>query len=304
MSKLDKVKKVAMAKGFAVRENEPLKNYTSFKIGGKAEMMIIATDPQGLQDVLIVCDNEYIPVFVLGRGSNVLVADKGIDGVVIKLEGSFTNMSLVDNDEIFCGAGVSLAKLCNFAYENSLSGLEFAWGIPGSAGGAAYMNAGAYGGEMKDVLVSCTHIDNNQKQGTFIRDDLKLSYRHSVYGENNFIITGMLLKLTKDSPVEIRNRMDEYMAKRKEKQPLDYPSAGSVFKRPRDSYAGALIEQAGLKGKQIGDAAVSQKHCGFIVNKGNATCKDVLELVKYIQDTIEAKNGIRLECEIKPVGKL
>lgn len=303
MKNLDKVKKIALAKGFSVNMDEPMKNYTSFKIGGKADMMIIATDLQGLQDVLMVCKSEEIPYFILGKGSNILVSDKGIEGVVIKLEGVFNNISLVDNDEIFCGAGVSLAKLCNFAYENELSGLEFAWGIPGTAGGAAYMNAGAYGGEMKDVLVSCTHLDANQKQGTFIRDDLQLTYRHSAYCDNNFIITGMLIKLTKDSPVEIRNRMDDFMTRRKEKQPLDYPSAGSVFKRPEGCFAGQLIEEAGLKGAAIGGAQISGKHAGFIVNIDNATSKDVLALINKVQNTIKEKMNIDLQCEIKPVGK-
>lgn len=299
---LDRIKAYAVKCKFNIKENEPMKYHTSFKIGGNAQLLISVTTYEELQELLRLCREENVPVFILGRGSNLLVSDKGIDGVVITLEGVFKNISLVDDDEIFCGAGVSLARLCNFAYENSLSGLEFAWGIPGSAGGAAFMNAGAYGGEMKDVLISCRHIDTDFNQGTFNKEELALSYRHSIYSESNYIITGLLLKLKKDSQVEIRNRMDDYMKRRKDKQPLDYPSAGSVFKRPEGYFAGTLIEQSGLKGYSIGGAQVSQKHAGFIINTGNASCCDVLNLVEHIQNTVKDKYGVSLECEIRPVG--
>lgn len=304
MYNLENIRKTAEKYGFDIKENEPMKNHTSFKIGGNAQMMITALTVQGLSQMLKICKEDGVPVFILGKGSNLLVADKGIDGVVIKLEGDFKNITLVDDDEIFCGAGVSLARLCSFACDNSLSGLEFAWGIPGSAGGAAFMNAGAYGGEMKDVLMSCYHIDDKFNQTFFDKDKLDLYYRHSVYSENGYVITGLLLKLQKDSPVEIRNRMDDYMKRRKDKQPLDYPSAGSVFKRPEGYFAGALIQQAGLKGKQIGNAAVSEKHSGFIINKGGATCDDVLRLIKYIQKEVHKSSGVTLECEIRPIGNL
>lgn len=299
---LDKIISFSEKYKFDIKENEPMKYHTSFKIGGNAQLLISVNTYEGLKELLKLCKSENVPVFILGKGSNILVSDKGIEGVVIKLDGVFKNISLVDDDEIFCGAGVSLAKLCNFAYENSLSGLEFAWGIPGSAGGAAFMNAGAYGGNMSDVLVSCTHIDSDFNQGTFTKKELSLSYRHSIYSENNYIVTGLLLKLQKDSQVEIRNRMDDYMKRRKDKQPLDYPSAGSVFKRPEGYFAGTLIEQSGLKGYSIGGAKVSEKHAGFIINTGNASCNDVLNLVEYIQNTVKEKHGVSLECEIRLVG--
>lgn len=299
---LDKIINFAEKHKFAIKENEPMKYHTSFKIGGNAQLLISVTTYEGLRELLKLCKSENVPVFILGKGSNLLVSDKGIEGVVIKLDGVFKNISLVDDDEIFCGAGVSLAKVCNFAYENSLSGLEFAWGIPGSAGGAAFMNAGAYGGKMEDVLVSCTHIDSDFNQGTFTKDELSLSYRHSIYSENNYVITGLLLKLQKDSQVEIRNRMDDYMKRRKDKQPLDYPSAGSVFKRPEGYFAGTLIEQSGLKGYSIGGARVSPKHAGFIINTGTASCNDVINLVEHIQNTVKEKHGVYLECEIRLVG--
>lgn len=298
------IKEVAQKVGFDVLENEPLKNYTSFKIGGTADLFIIATEEDGLKKLISACKESQIPVFILGKGSNLLVSDDGIEGVVIKLAGVFNKITLVDDDEIFCGAGISLAKLCNFAYENGLSGLEFAWGIPGSSGGAVYMNAGAYGGEMKDVLTACYHLDCDCKSGTFSKNELDLSYRHSVYANNKgYIITGLLLKLKKDSPVEIRKRMDDYMQRRKDKQPLDYPSAGSVFKRPDGYFAGALIERANLKGKQIGGAQVSEKHAGFIINKDNATCKDVEELIRFIKEKVKKETGVNLECEVKPIGR-
>lgn len=302
MFNLDRVKKLALERDCKVLENEPMKKYTTFKIGGNAQMLIIADTLRGLTSVLKECTDENISVFILGNGSDLLVSDKGISGVVIKLGREFSSISLVDDDTIFCGAGVSLAKLTAFACDNSLSGLEFAWGIPGSAGGAAYMNAGAYGGEMKDVLVQCMHIDRNGVRGQFSADELKFAYRKSVYTDNDLIITGLVLKLNRDSQTEIRARMDDYMNRRKLKQPLEYPSAGSVFKRPEGYFAGALIEEAGLKGVSVGGAQVSEKHCGFIVNKGNATSEDVFALVKKIKDEVKKNSGVELECEIKAIG--
>ncbi len=290
--------------GFQVKENESMSKYTTFKIGGSAQAIIKVTNHEGLLDILAKCKKCDVPVFILGKGSNLLVSDNGIDGVVIKLEGIFTEIKQLDAETIYCGAGVSLAKLCSFACECGLSGLEFAWGIPGSVGGAVYMNAGAYGGEIKDVIYSVNHIDEDNKVGSFDADQLDMSYRHSVYTDKSYVITGVTFKLTKDSSVEIRNRMDDFMGRRRDKQPVEYPSAGSVFKRPQGYFAGALIQEANLKGKQIGGAQVSEKHSGFIINKGGASCRDVLELIEYIQKTVKENSGIELECEVKPVGKL
>ena len=190
-------------------------------------------------------------------------------------------------------------KLCRFALQNSLSGLEFAFGIPGSCGGAAFMNAGAYGGEMKDVLFKCDHIDENGERGSLSGDELNLSYRHSAYSENGCTITGLYLKLKKGNPDEIKAKMDDFLQRRKDKQPLEYPSAGSTFKRPEGYFAGALIEECGLKGKQVGGAQVSEKHAGFIINKGGATCTDILELCKICSETVYKQKGVKLEMEIR-----
>lgn len=304
MYNIDNVLDIASKNGFEIKENESMSKHTTFKIGGNAQALIKVTNNEGLIDILRKCKENEIPVFILGKGSNLLVSDRGIEGIVIKLDGVFNQIKMIDDETICCGAGVSLAKLCSYACEHGLSGLEFAWGIPGSVGGAVYMNAGAYGGEMKNVIQSCTHIDTNNTTGVINAKQMNLNYRHSIYNENNYVITSVILKLKKDSSVEIRNRMNDYIKRRKEKQPLEYPSAGSVFKRPEGYFAGVLIQEANLKGKQIGGAQVSEKHAGFIINKGNATCNDVLELIKYVQNKVKKNTGIYLECEIKPVGKL
>lgn len=286
-----------------VYENEPMNKHTSFLIGGTADVFIVVKNTHALEEILKNINENKIPVFVLGKGSNILVSDNGIRGVVIKLNGEFSKIELLENDKIKCGAGVSLSKLCSFALKNSLSGLEFAWGIPGSCGGAAYMNAGAYCGEMKDVLISCDHLTASGTKKTFCGDDLDLSYRHSVYSNKDYIITSLVVKLKKDTYESIKSKMDNYINKRITKQPLEYPSAGSVFKRPCGYFAGCLIDQCGLKGKKINEAQVSDKHCGFIINRGKATCADVLNLIECIQHKVKEDTGILLECEIKKVGE-
>lgn len=304
MVNIENIKQLAIDNGCEVRENEPMNRYTTFKIGGNAQLLVLVPDISALKAILRKCDEEKIPVFILGKGSNLLVSDKGIEGVVIKLDGGFKKITLVDDDTVYCGAAASLASVCRFALENGLSGLEFAWGIPGSAGGAAYMNAGAYGGEMKDVLINCNHITKSGETGSLSGEELKLSYRHSAYAESSDIITGLSLRLHKDSKAEINRRMDDYMQRRKDKQPLDYPSAGSVFKRPEGYFAGTLIQDSGLKGASVGGAMVSTKHAGFIINTGGAKCSDVLSLIEHIKATVKDKFGVELECEVKPVGIL
>jgi UDP-N-acetylmuramate dehydrogenase len=235
---------------------------------------------------------------LLGNGSNVLVPDEGIHGTVLRLDGDFRNISLIDDTTIYCGAGAALGSLCKFAQKCGLSGLEFAWGIPGTVDGALFMNAGAYGGEMKDVVYSVSHITQNGDIGRTEAENLEFGYRTSVYRKNGCIITGAVFKLKKDDPEEIQNRMNDYMNRRSTKQPLEYPSAGSVFKRPEGAFAGALIEQCGLKGKTVGGAQVSEKHAGFIINKSKATADDVKQLVSEIQKTVENETGYKLECEL------
>ena len=228
-----------------------------------------------------------------------LVSDQGFRGAVLYLSGKFREVKSLGDGAIRAGAAASLASVCAFARDNGLSGLEFAWGIPGSVGGAVYMNAGAYGGEMKDVLFKCSHIDENGNTGFLEGDELKLGYRHSAYYENGCIITGLYMKMKKGDRAQIKAKMEDLISRRRAKQPLEYPSAGSTFKRPEGYFAGALIEECNLKGKSVGGAQVSEKHAGFVINKGGASCRDVLELCKFCSDTVEKEKGVKLEMEIR-----
>lgn len=278
--------------------DEPMSRHTTFKIGGNASTYIKVGTLSKLSAILKECKNSNIDYMIIGNGSNLLVSDEGLDKAVIRLDGELRNIALIDETTIYCGAGASLAALCKFALKNGLSGLEFAWGIPGTVGGAVFMNAGAYGGEMKDVVYSVSHITKDGEIGRTDKDALDFGYRNSVYRSNECIITGVILKLNKAQKSEIREKMDDYLYRRSSKQPLEFPSAGSVFKRPEGAFAGALIEQCGLKGKMSGGAQVSEKHAGFIINKSNATAQDVKRLIKEIQDTVKTKTGFDLECEL------
>lgn len=298
MNKFENVYKLAEELGANAQYGVAMSTMTTFKIGGAAGLYIEAETKKQLSSLIKYMNDNKIDYIVIGKGSNVLVNDNGIDKVVIKLKGEFCEVSMLDDTTIYCGAGLSLAGLCKEAESKSLSGLEFAWGIPGSVGGAAFMNAGAYGGEMKDVLYSVTHIDKHGKLGVIKSSDLDLGYRHSIYKVNGFTIIGVTLKLKLDSKNSIRERMDDYMGRRKDKQPLEFPSAGSVFRRPEGNYAGALIEKCGLKGKSVGGAQVSPKHAGFIVNTGSATAEDVKNLVALIQKTVKKETGYSLQREI------
>lgn len=284
--------------GCDVRADEPMNRHTTFKIGGKAKIYIKVGDVSNLSTLLKECCKEKIDYMIIGKGSNLLVSDEGIDKAVFSLDGEFKQMALLDDTTVYCGAGASLASLCKFALNNGLSGLEFAWGIPGSVGGAVFMNAGAYGGEMKDVVCAVSHISSDGRIGRTDKEDLQFGYRTSVYRKSNCIITGVTIKLKKAAKSEIQALMDDFLNRRVTKQPLEYPSAGSVFKRPEGAFAGALIEQCGLKGKTVGGAQVSEKHAGFIINKSNAKADDVKALVKEIQNTVKAETGYDLECEL------
>ena len=282
------------------KTDEPMSKHTSFKTGGNAAVFIDIADAETLGKVLKICSEEQTDIFVLGKGSNLLVSDEGIrDKAVIHLSTDFAEMKLLDETTIEVQAGASLASLCKFALANSLTGLEFAYGIPGSVGGAAYMNAGAYGGEMKDVVTKVNHIDKNGNVGCFCGSELDFSYRHSAYSDSDLIITSVVIKLEKGDKAEIEAQMTDVMGRRVDKQPLEYPSAGSVFKRPQGYFAGALIEQSDLKGKRIGGAMVSEKHAGFIINYDNATTTDVINLINYCQKTVFDKFGVELHTEIK-----
>ncbi len=282
-----------------IKKDVPMKMYSSFKTGGNASLMLSPKDEKSLFEAVKKCKENNIRPFILGNGSNILVSDGGIDNVVIHIGKGFDEISLIDDTTIRCYAGCSLMKLCRFALENSLSGLEFAYGIPGSVGGAIYMNAGAYGGEMKDVAVSCDYITFDGDKGTYTKDEMQLSYRNSIFNNSDKIIVSVILKLEKGSKTEIENKMNELMGKRKSKQPLEYPSAGSTFKRPEGHFAGQLIEECGLRGKTIGGAQVSEKHCGFIINKNNASSDDIKDLIEFVRDEVLEQKGVYLETEVK-----
>lgn len=273
--------------------------HTTFKIGGNARLVVYPKNEEEISEFVKCAKAENVRLIAIGNGSNLLVDDGGIDACVLILGEPFAEIKLIDDETIYAKAGAKLITLCRFAYENSLSGLEFAYGIPGSAGGAAFMNAGAYGGEMKDVLYKCEHIDSNGNVGALEGEELALSYRHSAYYDNGSIITGLYLKLKKGDKAEIKAKMDDLIGRRRAKQPLEFPSAGSTFKRPEGYFAGALIEQCGLKGKSVGGAQVSEKHAGFVINKGNATCSDVLNLCKACSDKVFEETGVKLEMEIR-----
>ncbi len=299
MCYIEKLKALCEQKGIICCLNEPMSEHTSFKIGGPAALFVKPSCVEDIKTVAGFAKQNDIKYRIVGKGSNLLVSDKGYDGIIINLGEEFKEIKLIDENTIYASSGVSLAELCRFACDNSLSGLEFAFGIPGSVGGAIYMNAGAYGGEIKDVISKAYHIDLDMSEGFFEKDKLELSYRHSAYTDNKFCITGGEFTLNKGVQSEIKEKMDDFMSRRKSKQPLNYPSAGSTFKRPVGNYASALIEQCGLKGKSVGGAMVSTKHSGFVVNTGNATCSDVLELVEEVKKEVFDKTGYKLECEVE-----
>lgn len=282
--------------------NEPMSRHTTFKIGGNADVFVIPESVGELIFALNVCEENGIPVFILGNGSNLVVSDKGIRGAVI-YTGGLDGIKLNENGSITAFAGVKLSDVCRFAQKNSLSGLEFAFGIPGTLGGGVYMNAGAYGGELKDVILSVTALNKDNEIVVFKNGECDFSYRHSLFMQNGFTVISADFLLKKGEKEAIAKEMEDVLLRRKTKQPLEYPSAGSVFRRPEGYFAGALIENADLKGYRVGDAQVSEKHAGFIVNRGNATCEDVKNLVSHIQKTVREKDGVELNCEIKFVGE-
>lgn len=283
------------------KKNEVMSAHTSFRIGGAAEYFVEPENTEQLAAVINMAQENDINTTVVGNGSNLLVSDYGIDGIVISTL-QMKDIKLVDETHIYAAAGASLTAVCVFAKNNRLSGLEFAYGIPGSVGGALYMNAGAYGGEMSQVVEFAESLKDN----TVIKRDnaeLALSYRHSVYTDTDEIITGVMFALSKGDKDQISERMDTLMQKRKTSQPLDFPSAGSTFKRPEGYFAAALIDECGLKGYSVGDAEVSRKHAGFVINKNKATCKDVLRLIEGIKKTVYEQKGIKLETEVIHIGK-
>ena len=271
---------------------------TSFKTGGPCGVRLSPSSTEQLKDIIAKANELQIPFTVLGNGTNVLVPDEGIDKAIIIIGDNMAEYSIEGVDTLVFSAGTNLVSLCRFALENSLSGLEFAFGIPGTCGGAVFMNAGAYNGEMKDVLTEITHLTPDMQIETISAEDAKLSYRHSIYKDNGCVILSAKAKLSKDAKESIKERMNDFLGRRKDKQPLEYPSAGSTFKRPDGYFAGALIQECNLKGKSVGGAQVSEKHAGFVINKDNATSADILNLINLIKNTVESETGVTLEPEV------
>ena len=287
--------------GSGIFMEEPMKKHTTFRVGGPADVLV-QPDETALADILALCRQYHVSYSFIGNGSNLLVGDKGIRGVVIEMTDPMGNIE-VDGTKITAQAGAMLSKIANTAASNGLGGMEFAAGIPGSVGGAVVMNAGAYGGEMKDIIEKVYVLDENGAQLELDRDALDLGYRHSCIPEKKYIVTKVVLELVPRNEAEIRSEMKELNEKRAEKQPLQYPSAGSTFKRPEGYFAGKLIMDAGLRGYQVGGAQVSEKHCGFVINKGDATAADICQLMRDVSDKVQAQFGVVLEPEVKMIGE-
>ena len=280
------------------RTNESLKNHTSFRIGGAAELMLFPKTEQELAATLHALRETKVPFRILGGGTNVLAPDEGVRGAVVCLKDALCGIRLLDETRMEAYAGETMARLAVFARDHGLTGLEFAHGIPGTVGGGVFMNAGAYGGELCQVAETITVMDEDGAVRDVRCDGATFGYRTSIF-QNGEIIVRAVFRLQKGDAADIRAKMDELMQKRKTSQPLDLPSAGSAFKRPKDGYAAAMIDEAGLKGFQIGGAAVSEKHAGFIVNLGGATAKDVREVLNHVSDVVFARTGTRLEPEVR-----
>ncbi len=284
-----------------IRQAEPMRDHTTFRIGGPARFFVMPKTAEELRDVLTLCRESGMPFYVIGNGSNLLVSDAGYDGVVVQI---YRNMSGITANgcRVRAGAGALLSQIAAKAQESSLTGFEFASGIPGTLGGACVMNAGAYGGEMKDVLARVRVLTREGSFLTLKKEELELGYRTSVIMEKGYIVLEAELDLEKGDPAAVKARMEELKDKRVAKQPLEYPSAGSTFKRPEGYYAGRLIQEAGLRGFSVGGAQVSEKHCGFVINRDHATAADVDELMKQIIARVKENSGVTLEPEVKKLG--
>lgn len=285
-----------------IRENEPMSRYTTFKTGGSADLMLLPTSEDELLEAVKLCSENSLPYLIIGNGSNLLVTDKGIRGVVIKLGRDFAKID-VEGNFICAQAGALLSATANAALKAELSGMEFAAGIPGTVGGAVCMNAGAYGGELKDIIKEVRVLDKDEVK-TLSNTQADFVYRGSRIMNEGMIVLSAVFELKKGSKEDIRSLMDDYSQRRRSKQPLDKPSAGSTFKRPEGDFAGRLIEAAGLKGCSIGGAKVSDKHCGFIINEGGASSTDILELIDFVRKKVYESSGVMLEPEVRIIGEL
>ena len=299
---LTAVLRIAAAHGCTVETDIPMTPLTSLRVGGSADVLIGAPSAEAVVAVQSACRESGVPLFVMGHGSNLCVGDKGVRGVVLRV-GNGEAVLCDDGVTVVCGAGMALPKLSRFALEHGLSGLEFACGIPGSVGGAVYMNAGAYGGQISDVLVSVDIVTADGQVVTWPAAEVELGYRHSRFMREFAVIVSACLRLTPGNAAEMAAHMSSLLCARREKQPLEYPSAGSFFKRPEGYFAGALIEQCGLKGFSVGGAQISEKHAGFLINRGGATAQDVCRLSAEVQARVFSVYGVQLEPEVRFVGQ-
>ena len=281
--------------------DEPMSRHTTFRVGGPADFFVTPKAKEEVRDVIRICKEAGMPYYIIGNGSNLLVSDAGYRGVIVQIYKEMNEVK-VEGDLVKAQAGALLSGIAAKALGAELSGFEFASGIPGTIGGACVMNAGAYGGEMKDVLLNSEYVSTDGTSGELDNEAMELSYRHSAYENSNLVITAASVRLAPADRNEIKSTMNDILARRKEKQPLEYPSAGSTFKRPEGNFAGALIEQCGLKGVSVGGAQVSEKHAGFIINRGGATAADILSLIKHVQARVKAQTGVSLETEIRLIG--
>ena len=289
-----------------VKINEPMKNHTSFKIGGNADVFITVNNTEELKNVITLANENCISLKLFGNGTNILVKDNGIRGIVLKL--NMQNIEINKKEEekeyiVKVQAGIPLGKLAQMLLKNKIGGFEFASGIPGTIGGAIKMNAGAYGGEFKDIVEEVECLDEKNNIIILTNSECQFSYRHSIFSDNKLVIISCKLKLYEDTEENIKRKMNENFQNRKEKQPIEYPSAGSTFKRGENYITAKLIDECGLKGYTIGGAQVSEKHAGFIINKGNATAKDIIDLIEYVKKVVYEKTGNDIKLEIEIIGE-
>ncbi len=282
--------------------NESMSKHTTFRIGGNADYYVSVQNVKSLREIVDLCKEKVVSYYIIGNGSNLLVADRGVRGIVIQI-GNQMNCVTVEGTKVIAQAGTLLSKVAKVAQNHCLTGFEFAGGIPGTIGGAVRMNAGAYGGEMKDVLKAATVMDEKGNLQTLPIEELELGYRTSIVSKKQYIVVEVELELEVGDAEKIAARMDELKLQRTTKQPLEFPSGGSTFKRPEGYFAAKLIDDAGLRGFQVGGAQVSEKHCGFVINTGGATAQDVLDLTEQVADKVEALFGVRLEMEIRKIGE-
>ena len=300
MSRVEAIKNIL--KNSDVLENEALKQYSFTKTGGNADILVRVKSEEDFQNIIKYSNDNDIDLTILGNGSNVLISDTGIRGIVV-ITSELNTITLSEDNILTCYAGTTLKELADFCIENSLTNLEFSCGIPGSVGGAIFMNAGAYGGEMKEVVQKVEVFTRNGEKKIYTNEEMQFSYRHSVIQETKEIISKVYFKMDKGNKEEIVAKVEDLNKQRSDKQPLEYPSCGSVFKRPEGYFAGKLIQDAGLQGLTVGGAQVSKKHAGFMVNVNNATCEDYKNLIKKVQKKVLENSGVELECEVKILGE-